>query len=757
MGRILLYFFYLFMVSVLFSCSATKFVPENEYLLDNVKIITDTRSVKPSGLKPYVRQLPNSKWFSLIKTPLYFYSLTGGRVGDPPVIYDTLSTERSKEEIRRGMQNLGYMGATVQTEEKIKNKKLKLYYRVTAGNPYTLSSVQYDIPDDRILAYLSENPELFSLEEGMRMDVRTLEAERTKITDYLQRRGYYKFNKDYITYTADTIAGTYEVDLTLHLHLFKDNSSDEVKEHPQYCINTINYVIDYDALLTSGFRNYLEYDSIHYKGRPVYYKNGLYIKPRVLVENTRFGKGELYNERAVQDTYSYFGRLSAFKYTNVRFTELEKGDSLLLNSYLMLTKNKFKTIGFDLEGTNSAGDLGAAASTTYSHRNLFRGSELWTLKLRGAYEAISGTKNSNNNYFELGAETSLNFPRFLFPFLSSSFRRNIRASSELNLQYSYQLRPEFARTIAAASWSYKWMYQQKSNHRFDLVDLNFLYMPWIDKEFKENYLDSDNSKYSLLKYNYQDLLIMKIGYSYSYNSAGRALLNNTISNSYSIRFNVESAGNLLYGISKLTRKKRDEDYYKLLNIRYAQYVKGDFDFARNILIDNRNSISFHFAGGIAIPYGNATILPFEKRYFSGGANSVRGWSVRSLGPGRFKGEDTKIDFMNQSGDIKLDASVEYRTQLFWKLKGAAFIDAGNIWTIKKYEDQPKGEFRLKFYEDIALAYGLGIRFDFDFFVLRFDGGMKAINPAYKGKERYPLINPSFSRDFAFHFAVGYPF
>lgn len=232
--------------------------------------------------------------------------------------------------------------------------------------------------------------------------------------------------------------------------------------------------------------------------------------------------------------------------------------------------------------------------------------------------------------------------------------------------------------------------------------------------------------------------------------------NAVIGNSYSIRFNFESAGNLLYVLSKMSNlKKNDQDEYTILNIPYAQYIKGDLDFAKNIVIDNRNSIAFHIGGGIAIPYGNARMIPFEKRYFSGGANSVRGWSVRSLGPGTFS--DEKGNFMNQSGDIKLDASIEYRTRLFWKFRGALFVDAGNIWTIREYQDQPGGKFKFdQFYKQIAVAYGVGLRLDLDFFVLRFDGGMKAINPE-KGKDRYPILRPDFGRDFAFHFAVGYPF
>ena len=381
------------------------------------------------------------------------------------------------------------------------------------------------------------------------------------------------------------------------------------------------------------------------------------------------------------------------------------------------------------------------------------------VKFRGAYEAISGLQPGykNHNYTEYGVETSINFPSFLFPFLTSDFKRRIRATTEFGLQYNYQLRPEFSRTIASASWSYKWMQKQKIQHRIDLLDISYLYLPWISPQFQEDYIDKDKDNY-ILRYNYENRLIVRMGYTYNYNSAGGTLVNNTItSNSYSIRAGFESAGNILYGVSKMINMRKNKDgEYAILGIPYAQYLKGDFDFAKNIIIDHRNSLAFHAGIGVAVPYGNAKVVPFEKRYFSGGANSVRGWSVRNLGPGSFAGDG---NFMNQSGDIKLDASIEYRTRLFWKFRGAAFIDAGNIWTIREYENQPGGAFEFdKFYKQIAVAYGLGLRLDLDFFVLRFDGGMKAVNPKYeKTKERYPIIHPKFSRDFAFHFAVGYPF
>lgn len=744
-------------------------------MLDEVKIVSDNKEVKPSSVKSYIRQNPNAKWFSLVKVPLYTYSLSGKdstkwynkflrKIGDAPVIYSEADALRSQEEIKKALHNMGYMSATVKKRTKTAKKKLKLYYELNTGKPYRVQNLAYDVSDRRIGEYLDKDSLNSYLKKGMLFDVNVLDAERQRVADYLAGNGYYKFNKDYIAYTADTVRGTYLVDLTLHVLPYKRNrQTQEIQEHPQYRINRVSFVTDYDVLKSTSLDDIEVNDSLRYGSYNIYFKDKLFLRPKVLADNNKILPGELYSNRAVENTYNSFGRLRAVKYTNVRFRELQEEDSLWLDSYVMLTKGKYQSFSAELEGTNSAGDLGVAASLSFQHRNLFKGSETFTLKVRGAYEAITGLQQgyNNENYTEYGAEASLNFPVFMFPFLSSDFKRKIKATSEVGVQFNYQVRPEFARTIASASWSYKWTKRQKAQHRMDLIDVNYIYMPWISEKFKKDYLDNLENQNYILKYNYENLLIMRMGYSFNYNSAGGGIVNNAVSaDSYSIRANIESAGNLLYGISNLFGMKKSEDgLYSVLNIAYAQYIKGDFDFSKNIRIDRRNSFAFHIGLGIAYPYGNSSILPFEKRYFSGGANSVRGWAVRTLGPGSFKGTDHNIDFINQSGDIKLDMNVEYRTHLFWKLHGAAFIDAGNIWTIRDYSSQPGGQFRLNsFYKQVAVAYGLGIRFDFDFFVLRFDGGMKAVNPVYSGgKQKFPLIHPQFRRDFAFHFAVGYPF
>ena len=758
---------------ILAGCSVGKFIPEDKFLLDNIHVETDNKEIKPSEMHTYVRQKPNAKWFSLVKLPMYIYSASGldstkwlnkflRKIGDEPRIYSPELAEESRRQMLRAVQNKGYMGAQVELRETDDgNKKKVLNYIVTTGKPYEISSVAYDIQDYRIRDFLMADSLRLRLKEGMRFDVNALEEERGRITQLLSNAGYFRFNKDYISYQADTVLNTYKVDLTMKIEPYKKSSDSEPELHRKYFIRNVNYLLNAEGgdFTTASFS---DMDSTRCEDVNIlYHPKGNYLRPKVVTSANRIQKGELYSAADVQATYSSLSRLNILKYSNIRFKEELRLDSAFLDTYAVLTRNKNQSVAFEIEGTNSAGDLGAAASVAYTHRNLFKGSETFTTKLRGAYEAITGLEGyANSNYTEYGVETSLNFPQFVFPFLSSDFRRKVRATSEVGVKYNWQIRPEFERTLAAASWSYRWHTKPGTGHRLDLLDVNYIYMPYRSEQFRE-YLDRMDKINPLLRYSYEDLFIIRLGYTYTYNSAGASTTMRTArKSSYSIRFNIEESGNLIYGLSKLIHKhpRHDAESYQIGNISFAQYVKADFDFAKNFVIDERNSVVFHVGLGMAIPYGNSKSLPFEKLYFSGGANSVRGWRVRTLGPGGYRGNENTLDYVNHTGDLKLDLNLEYRTHMFWKLKGAAFLDAGNVWTLKKRDSQQTGQFKFNnFYKQIAMSYGLGIRLDLDFLILRFDGGMKAINPMETGKRKYPLIRPNFSRDFAFHFAVGYPF
>ena len=762
-------YLYITLVALLTSCSVNKFIPEEHYLLDEVHIISDTEEVQPSMFTSYLRQNPNAKWFNLVKVPMHIYCLSGKdstnsfnrflrKLGDAPVIYDANVTQKSQKEIEKAVRNMGYMRAKVELDTEIKKNRMKLNYRIKAGRPYIIKHIAYNIDDMTINDFIEKDSAQSYLRPGMPFDVVTLDNERNRITKLLQNNGYYKFNKDFIVYQADTIRNTFQVDLTMKLLPFQLKKEDVPTRHRQYTIRNVNFLTE-DNLVNQE-NNYNGYQSLQHKGLQIFYQDKLYIRPNTLANFNYIRPKELYSEQDVQNTYTSMGRLRALKYTNIRFDEVLDNDSAQLDANVLLTKGKNQSLSFEIEGTNSAGDLGAAASMTFQHRNVFKGSETFTMKVRGAYEAITGLQEGyeNDDYKEYGIEASLNFPEFKFPFLSADFKRKIRATSEVGLSFNSQNRPEFTRTLASAKWGYRWVDRKSSQHRFDLLDVNYIYVPWKSENFK-NYLENLTDRNSILIKSYEDQLIVRMGYTYTYNSANDKSRTSANRNSYSIRMNLEEAGNLLYLGSKAIHSAPKEDKgYVIANIPFAQYIKGDIDFARNWNIDERNSLVFHIGMGVAYPYGNSQVLPFEKRYFSGGPNSVRGWSVRSLGPGSYKGTEGNMNYINHSGDIKLDVNLEYRTHLFWKFNGAAFIDAGNIWNIRDYEGQEEGTFRFnRFYKQLAVAYGLGLRFDLDYLIIRFDGGMKAVNPMKTGKDKYPFLRPKFSRDFAFHFAVGYPF
>ncbi len=762
-------YLYITLVALLTSCSVNKFIPEEHYLLDEVHIISDTEEVQPSMFTSYLRQNPNAKWFNLVKVPMHIYCLSGKdsttsfnrflrKLGDAPVIYDANVTQKSQKEIEKAVRNMGYMRAKVELDTEIKKNRMKLNYRIKAGRPYIIKHIAYNIDDMTINDFIEKDLAQSYLRAGMPFDVVALDNERNRITKLLQNNGYYKFNKDFIVYQADTVRNTFQVDLTMKLLPFQLKKEDVPTKHRQYTIRNVNFLTEDNLINPDNY--YTGYQSLQHEGLQIFYQDKLYLRPNTLANFNHIRPKELYSEQDVQNTYTSMGRLRALKYTNIRFDEILDNDSAQLDANVLLTKGKNQSLSFEIEGTNSAGDLGAAASMTFQHRNVFKGSETFTMKVRGAYEAITGLQEGyeNDDYKEYGVEASLNFPEFKFPFLSSDFKRKIRATSEVGLSFNSQNRPEFTRTLASAKWGYRWVDRKSSQHRFDLLDVNYIYVPWKSENFK-NYLENLTDRNSILIKSYEDQLIVRMGYTYTYNSANDKSRTSTNLNSYSIRMNLEEAGNLLYlGSKAIHSAPKENKGYMIANIPFAQYIKGDFDFAHNWNIDERNSLVFHIGMGVAYPYGNSQVLPFEKRYFSGGPNSVRGWSVRSLGPGSYKGTEGNMNYINHSGDIKLDVNLEYRTHLFWKFNGAAFIDAGNIWNIRDYEGQEEGTFRFnRFYKQLAVAYGLGLRFDLDYLIIRFDGGMKAINPMRTGKDKYPFLRPKFNRDFAFHFAVGYPF
>lgn len=760
------------------SCSSTKFVPDNALLLDEVKVrINDTTGTfTDTDMLSFVRHRPNNKFFSIAKLRLGVYNISGHdstrwwnkwvrRLGEPPVIFDSISARTDEEQLQRALNNAGFLKASVSLDSfpDHHSRKIKLEYKIDPGSPHIIRSISYEFPNDTLRELILADSARFAIHPGDRLDKNILEVQREYITSRLNNHGYWAFSKEFITFNADTTEGSRMVDLTMTVRPArkKNVTSLSFDTHRKYIVRRVICIPDYNAADVSDPRNYIPVDSVEYNGITILYGHNPYLRKNIIRENCFISAGSPYRTRDIDNTYQAFGRLSILKFINIRMIPAgSTGDIGLLDAYILLTPGRSQSFALEVEGTNSEGDLGVALALSYTHRNIGRASETLNIRGRGAYQALNGDLEGfiHDRYMEYGIESSLSFPKFQFPFISSKFKRRIRATTEVNLSINYQERPEYTRIISAIGWNYKWV-RRRNQNRYVLtpLDISYVYLP----ASTNNFLDHIAPDNPLLRYSYEDHFIMRAGFQYYYSSKRREgpWMRDIQRNISTIRVNTEIAGNLLFAISSIINPRQDfhTDPYKCFGIRYSQYFRADGDYTYLHTFDRRQSLACHAGFGIGIPYGNSSILPFEKRFYGGGANGVRGWAVRTLGPGRYPATNTQSDFIHQCGDIRLNMSVEYRAKLFWVVEAGVFIDAGNIWTIRNYQSQPHGEFHFNsFLKEIALAYGAGLRLDFNYFLIRFDLGMKAHNPAI-GQEPWPIIHPDWPRDHAFHFSIGYPF
>ena len=734
------------------SCNSTKFVPKGKYLLNKTKVqVLDTKNVSSADLKKYVRQNPNREVLGFWKMQLDIYNWQGPdsakwinrqirKLGEAPEVYDEQMTTMSMSQLEKAMHNKGYFNATVDTtllftqtkKQKQEDKgKVKVTYNVTAREPYKIRSYTVDITRLPALREIAEWH--CPIEAGQVFDADKLDEERQRITEIMRIRGYYYFEKDYLTYEADSSFRTNEVEVKLRLQDYVLEASDSIQRRlfKQYKIGKIFFITNSD--LTNA--QMTELDTV-VEGDYVYIRSGKrLLRNSVLKKSCQLKPGKLYNIRNVERTYSELNMLPPVKFVNISFQQSSDDE---VDCYITASRTKIHSVSAELEGTYSAGDWGVALGATYSNKNLFGGGELFTLSGKASYE----WRSNGGRGIEGKVDATLRFP----------------SRWQLNVGYNYQQRPEeFTRTIVNGGVSYSlYTHRNRWRHTFNVLDISYVYLPWISDRFREEFLQPTN----ILKYSYEDHFIVDWSYSGYYTSFNKL---SPLRNYSTVQYTIETAGNALYGISKLFGLPQDENgAYEIFKIPYSQYVKADANWTYHQIFDKNNRLVFHIGAGVAVPFGNASSIPFEKRYFAGGANSVRGWTIRSLGPGGYRGSGTRIDYNNQSGDIKLDLNLEYRVRVVWALEFALFTDAGNIWTIRDYESQPYGVFRFdEFYKQIAWSYGAGIRLNFEFLVLRLDWGCKIYDPSrlYYDQKQWRTVSNGlgWNSDMALHFAIGYPF
>jgi outer membrane protein assembly factor BamA len=755
------------------SCSPVKFVPEDKYLISKVQVGVDNQNINKENAKSLIKQKENYKILGFLKFHLLLYNLSSKkktddwlkRIGEPPQIYDNDLAKRDEDQLKQYAYSKGYFRASVNSNVTYKENKRKviLNYNLTTGEQYVIKRINYQIKDSLLEALYFNSDIKSEISEGDAFDIDKLEKHQLDIVKLFRNNGYYYFSKDDVKFVADSSRYPKQVLVDLLIRPAKNNQIDSVRVFQPFYLNNffISVLPGNSPVTVSRDSVGIFSDTVTWDNYTLYQNKQVRYPPALFNRTMGIKKGALFSNAEVESTFNAFNRLRQFRFVDIQFNEVDsKNDTNLLDCYVRLAPLNKQSTSFDIEGTNTSGNFGVAGNVTYMHRNLFRGAEVFQLSFLGGIERIEKFDNGVPNYFnttQLGVESSLMIPKLLGPGNYFGDFERFLPKTVITLGYNYQKRPEYTRTINTLKFGYDWKTTEDLRYIWNLLDYNKVNVFDYDPEF------IDGIKDLYIKSSFTDHLIFAMNYSLIYNNQRLS----TIKNYTYVRFNIEASGNLLWLISELANKDKYQEvdslgnlqaeYYKVFDTRFAQYVKSDIEYSRGFSIDKFNSIVSRAFFGIGVPYGNFDVLPFEKKYFSGGANGIRAWPVRSLGPGTYKASPD--EYPNQTADIKLEANLEYRFKLISFIEGAMFLDAGNIWAINEKDNREGAQFKFnQFYRQIAFGTGTGLRFDMSYFILRLDLGVKLRDPSVTEDRGWILgTRPYSNNDFNLTFAIGYPF
>ncbi len=786
-------------------CSPVRRLNEGECLLHKNKIIGNNSTVSDAILLAYVKQKPNRKILNLWRFHLQVYNLVNLKraqdrynaklekralkndkrkaagkkplsdepvsfsnwlleIGEAPVVVDTFQINRSAVQLQLYLRNHGYFNALVNDSVVFNpaRKRADVFYLINSEKPYTIENIEYVIEDQTIREIFMRNWAQSLVRKGNIFDSDILEKERDRITSLLKNEGYFAFVKNYINYSADTTIGNRKINLQLQIENpakavtgFIDSTIES--RHIRYKINNIFITSDYNLRPDSAVdADTLYFDNVHYIS-----SNGLKFRPRAIKPSVSIKKGDLYSKEDIDQTYRRIAELNAFKFINLNFQPVGSDSTNLLDLNIRLSPRKRQSFTFETQGTNTAGNFGVAMNLIYQNRNLIKGLELFEMRLTGALEVQRILGNIDNedgavasflpfNTILLGPEVSLVLPKIpkVFYFLGPNNRK-----TRIATYFNYQQRPDYFRSIFTSVYGFSANKNRRINLAFNPAEINFVNVN-LSPSF-ESLLNSSNNLF--LKNSFKSQFISAGKFTRTYNSQ---VVGATKAFNF-LQWNFESAGLLLNASRSFFKSPGVEsagtpdEKYIVFGIPYSQYIKFDSDYRYFRYFSNARSIGFRAITGLGIPYGNSTVMPFEKSFFVGGANSIRAWIARSLGPGGFR--DTTGIRIDQIGDIKLEWNLEYRQKLYGVFEGAMFIDAGNVWLRKKDPQRELAEFQFnRFYKEIAIGAGMGLRLNFDFFIIRLDAAHPLREPGYPLKERWSF-NRLALKNVNFNFGIGYPF
>jgi len=791
-------FFAIFLL-FLSSCSITRRVPEGEYLLRRTDVrfydsdpnfmARNFRSEPnwqrrfpnelsndppPSGdFALLQRQEPNSR-FAMMRFRLRTYNSANPerdsrwtrflqRVGEPPVVFDSLIADRSVRQMQQHLINNGHFNSEIyyinQTLRR-RSQQMRLVFRIDPGQGYHYRNVSIEVRDDSLRHLFDDWSNQALISPGQPYSVEVLEAERLRVTRKLQNLGYFDFRRDNIEFSVDSALNTYQMDITMivnpprtggnhqiykfaDVYIFPDQRASFAGQK-QFDTTTVRLP---KSRRDTIFRNY---HFVH--TRP------LQIRPNVIASKLAIQPGMPFSPISVDRTYENLLDLRMFRSTNIMIhpkpidTNIEN-PQFLLNTTIEMQQAVSNAWAVEFDVMTTDGLQGSAINTSLQSRNLFGGAEIFSIRLRGLIELQylwnRGDRERDRlvDNYDIGISATLEIPRFISPFdIRQTFAQRTRTL--ISLSYSYRWRPElYNRWVVGASFAYSWR-QPRSTHILFPLDVNLVNIS-LDPEFEDRILALNNRR---LRDQYADHFIFATRYSFSFSGEqpGRSRSFNAF------RFSVESSGNSLFLLSNLINAQQNEDgQFQFLHLAYAQYVRGDADFRRHWRLTDNQSIVTRLMGGVGFAYGNTTVLPYEKGFFAGGSNNVRAWPMNRLGPGSFSAPDGSN--MEHIGDIVLVGNIEYRFPIAGAFKGALFVDAGNIWFRNENEGFPNSEFRWRnIPRDLAVGGGFGLRWDLGFFVMRLDMAMPLRDPAMPIGEKWIIQNPQM-RSLMFNFGIGYPF
>jgi len=728
--RIVRYLTLVFIAAFLVSCSTTKVLQDGEYRLAVNKIkVTNDKHFKSNTLTPYIQQTPSTSFIGGWNPFLCVYNWQNGKgkgwdkfvkmIGVAPVVYNPDLVADSEESIKDHLQYVGYFHSDVDANVAVKRRNVTVTYNVTLGKQYPISSFDWTVPDGEFKEVFDYDTTFIIVRPGQALAEATLEEETVRASQYFRDNGFFNFNKNLYAFEADTLAHNDSAKLHMAIREYpRAGSPEDAKPLNKYYIGNVTFS----------------------------HPESMKIRPKVLSGLNLIKPGDLYSETVVNNTYQRLSQIKVFNSVNINMVETS---SNTVDANISLTQGKLQGFKLNLEGsTNSSGLFGVSPQISYYHKNIFHGGEWLNLSFMGNFQ-FKLKENVRSN--EFGVSAGLSLPKFLF--LPYSLFKGAIPRTDFNVSYSYQNRPEYKRNIVSASYGYTGSYRDRFSYKVYPLQLNIVHLFNLDDDF---YKSLSNDPY--LRNSYQDHFDFGSGATFYYTTNTDA--NPKTSFLYS-RVQFDIAGNLLSAFNKLM--KTDEDGNHLIwGTPYSQFVRLEYTLGKTWRFGRKDgqAIATRILAGAGFAYGNSTALPFEKHFYAGGANSLRGWQARSVGPGHAAMDSTFV-IPNQTGDMKLEANIEYRYKLFWKLEGATFIDVGNVWNMPINHNKAAREETLfhwkSFYQDIAANWGLGLRADFNFLVVRVDLGMKVHDPS---NTTQPWYGPKqwFTRSgYAVHFGVGYPF